>query len=619
MLQPTSTSLSLPKGLLQRHALSLGSSLGSSPARGFSRKSPAGGVLDHLQIPNRLGLKFPSRDFARASKTLTSAPLSPKASLPKPKASSPRVASPSAEPVTAPAAATEALPAAATEVSREPEVSTVPEPKRPVRSRFTEEFLTPIVHRSWAEPARALSDKQPNQALPAAQQPPPTVDTQASQVAHQTDADPSLYGFKRHMSLREPLMGTEQIYAHPRVGRPTADDVTATARPHMAKPQRRATTDFMLEAAEEAEPASAADDSNNEVYEADFVEGLVKTLSTGGADENQDCSEAAVMLDLDAEMAGLLGPEEECPAGRVMLDLDDEMEGLSSSAEVQGSGPQHESDPQPSENAHHSEVLQPTQVMADVHDVFQRVTIDLEEQVTNDAAAAGDEAVASLGLEADSHFCQDQSVAVDSTLQGLTTAVATADAAHQAELVDTLVSHLTARVTNEHDEQTAGEVSTVVTSLTQQTEAAAEADQAAAITTVIASLRTQSAEHFERSNSLAVSKALAGAQSDAVDHFEAQNLAVVDEALGGLVGDTLPAANAEEAAAVGETLRTFPPDLPHPCPNLLLTLLPSPVPAPLSAPKGTPPPPSAPPPPPSLPCPAPPFSGCHLLPPCLSI
>lgn len=530
LLQPTSSSLSLPKGLLQRHALSLGSSLGSSPARGFSRRSPAGGILDHLQIPNRLGLKFPSRDFARASKTLTSAPSSPKASLPKLKASSHRPASPVAESVRAPspAAATEAeaLPEAAPEVSPEPEVNNVPEPKRPVRSRFTEEYLTPVVHSTRTRPARALPNKQPDQAQPAAQQPlPSTEDSQPSTVAGQTDADPSLYGFKQHMSLREPLMGIQQIYAHPRLGRPTADDVTATARLHMAEPQRRATTDFMLEAAEEAESAPAAapaTDGNDEVYESDFVGDLVKTLSTGAADDFEDQPEAAVMLNLDAEMAGLLGPEEEDPVDHAMLDLDDEMEGLAG--------------------------------LADVNEVLQRVTTDVEEQVTSDAAAAVDEAVASLGQEADSHFCQDQSVAVESTLRSLTAAVATADAAHQAEAVDTLMTSLTARVTLEHDEQAVGDVDTMVTSLTQQAEAAEEADQAAAITIVVASLRAQSAEHYERSDSLDVSEALAGALSEAVDHSQAQTLAVVDAALGGLVGDTLGAADAEQAAAVGETL-----------------------------------------------------------------
>ena len=563
LLQPTSSSLSLPKGLLQRHALSLGSSLGSSPARGFSRRSPAGGVLDHLQIPNRLGLKFPSRDFARASKTLTSAPLSPKASLPKPKASSSRPASPVAEPVRAPspAAATEAeaLPEAAAEAALEalpePEASTMPEPKRPVRSRFTEEYLTPVVYSTRAEPAMALPNKQPDQAPPAAQQPlPSTEDPQTSTVAGQTDADPSVYGFKQHMSLRVPLMGIQQIYAHPRLGRPTADDVIATARPHMAKPQRRATTDFMLEAAEEAESAPAGDAGNDEVYESDFVEDLVKTVSTGVVNDFEDQPEAAVMLTLDAEMAGLLGSEEEELADRAMLNLDDEMEGLASSAEVQGSVPQHGSDPQQSEDPHQSEDSQPTQVTADVNDVLQRVTTNVEKQVTSNAAAAVDEAIASLEQEADSHFCQDQSVAVDLTLQSLTTAVATADAAQHAVAVDTVVTTLTARVTYEHDEQAAGEVETVLASLTQQAEAAEEADQAAAITTVVASLRAQSAEHYERSDSLTVSEALAGAQSEAVDHFQAQTLAVVDEALGGLVGDTLGAANAEQAAAVGETL-----------------------------------------------------------------
>ena len=636
VLQPSSSPLSLPKGLLQRHALSLGSSLGSLPARGFSRRSPAGSVLDHLQIPNRPGLKFPSRDFARASKTLTYAPLSPKASLPKPKASPPRPMSPVAEPVRAPspAAATEAeaLPEAAPEaaaeaapeVSPEPEVNTLPEPKRPVRSRFTEEYLTPMVHSTRAEPARALPNKQPDQELPAAQQPlPSSVDTQTSTVAKQTDTDPSLYGLKRHMSLREPLMSIEQIYAHPRLGRPTADDVIATARPHMAGPHRRATTDFLLDAVEEAEP-TPADDGDDEMYESDFVEDLVKTLSTGAADEHQDCSEAAVMLDLDAEMAGLLGPEEEDLTDHVMLDLNDEMEGLRSAAEVQGSDPQHGSNPQPSEDTCHSEDSQPTQVTADVFDVLQRVTTDVEEQVTNDAAAAVHEAVASLGHEADSHLCQDQSVAVDSTLQSLTTAVATTDAAHQGEAVDTVVTNLTARVTHEHDEQTAGEVEIVVTSLTHQAEAAEEADQAAAITTVIASLRAQSAEHFKKSDSLAVSEALAIIQTEAVDHSQAQTLAVVDEALGGLVGDTWGAIDAEQAAAIGETLDTsslcpnLSPSSAQPCPNPIPAL---PLSAADSLPAPHPPPPLPPTPPalcqyyssPSLPVAPPPSLHLHLM------
>ena len=589
VLQPTSSSLSLPKGLLQRHALSLGSSL----SRGFSRTSPAGGVLDHLQMPNRPGLKFPSRDFARASKTLTSAPLSPKPSLPKPKAPSPSPASPVAAPVRAPSPAVapeaETLPEAAQEAAAEaePEVMT----KRPVRSRFTEEYLTPVMHSRRAETTRA------DQAPSTAQQPPPSnVETQTSTVAGQTEADSSVHGFRRHMSLRQPLMDTEEIYAHPRLGRPTADDVIATARPHMAQPQRRATTDFMLEAAEEAAlatSATAVDGGNAEEYESDFVGDLVRSLSEGGADDYEDSSEAAVMLNLDAEMAGLLGPEEEEPSEDAMLDMDDEMEGLTSSAAVQGGpDPQLGSDPPGREDPLQSEDSQPAQMAADVHDVLQRVATAVEEEVTSEAAAAVDEAVASLGQEAHSHLCQNQSAAVDSTLESLTTAVATADAADQAEAVDSITADLAARVTDEHDTQAAGEVGSLVISLTHQAEAAEEADQAAAITDVVASLRAQSADHHERSDSLAVSEALAGAQSEAVDHFQAQILAVVDEALGGLMGDTLGASDAEQAAAVGETppppfpSPPLPPSQPppnpshtHSCPQLL-PVLPAPAPAP---------------------------------------
>ena len=585
VLQPISSSLSLPKGLLHRHALSLGSSLGSSPARGLGRKSPAAGVLDHLQMPIRPGLKFPSRDFGRASKTLTSAPLSPKPSLPKPKASSPRPASPVAAPVRIPSpaaaseAASEAVHETAFAVAPAPEVSTGDEPKRPVRSRFTEEYLSPIVHSMRAEPTRALPAKQPHQAVPAAQQQPQpiTVDTQTSTVAGQTE-DLPLHGFKRHMSLRDPLMGIEQIYAHPRLGRPTADDVITTAQPRMAELQRRATTDFMLESAEEAaegqeaEPveqvigeaeqaasAAAAEDGADEAYESDFVEDLVKALSIGAADDFQEQQEAAVMLDLDAEMAGLVGPEEEATADHIMLDMDDELDGLTSSAQGQEEAALHGSDPRQIEDS------QPSEMAADVDDVLQRVATDVEEQFSADATAAVDDTVASLGQEADSHFQHDQSVAIDSTLQSLTAAVATAESTHQAEAVDTVVTDLTARVTSDLDEQALSEIETVVVSLTQQAEAAEEAEQAAAITTVLASLRAQSAEHYERSDSLAVSVALDGVQSDTAEHFQAQSLATVDEALGGLVGDTLGASGAEQAAAVGETLPT-----PTPTPTLPL-------------------------------------------------
>ena len=558
-------------------------------------------------MPNRPGLKFPSRNFARASKTLSNAPLSPKPSLPKSKAASPRPTSPkpaspvavpirapslAPSPVAAPAATAEAesipeneVPAAlkavpeadsdaqvAAEVDAEaapntitqPEVSSMPEPKRPNRSRFTEEYLRPVLpstravqwraEPSRAEPSKAVPVGEPIQAVPASSQQPPAVtmetqtsilagqqamavETQTSTVTGQIETDPSLplHGFKRHTSLREPVMGIEQIYAHPRLGRPTADDVIATGQPHVAEPQRRATTDFMLEAAEEAELPNisaeqvsveidqANEDATAEVYEPDFVEDLAKTLSTGS--DYEGIQQEAVMLNLDAEMAGLIGPEEdEEPAQHIMLGLDDEMDGLASSAAVE----------------------------------------------KDDAAPV---------LQGpDGPVFQDHTQAVDSTLESLTTAVADADTAHQAGLVDVAVAELSARVSHKQDEQEEVEIQTVVTTLTHQAEAAEEADQTATITSVVDSLSAQSADHYRRSNSLAVSEAiggiqsaavahyqrndslavsdaLAGAQSAAAAHHQLQVLAAVDEALGGLVGDTQQITDLEQEAALGEPLR----------------------------------------------------------------
>lgn len=438
----------------------------------------------------------------------------------------------------------------------------MPEPKRSLRSRFTEEYLSPVVHSARAESIRQLPAKQPDQAPPAQQPLLSTIQTQTtSTVAGQTEAEPNVHGFRRHMSLREPSMGVQQMYPHPRLGRPTADDVITTTQPRLGEPQRRATTDFLLEAVEEAEPSSTAGEQaatsaenadSEEVYESDFVEDLMKTLSSGGADDYEG---PRVMLDLDTEVAGLLGPAPVEPEDhpRVMLDLDNEMDGLVSSAQVQEEAAVCVSDPEQGEGS------RPLNAAGDIaDDVFQRVATDVEQQVATATAAAVDDAVASLGQEADSHFKQDQLVAVDSTLQSLNTAVAAADSSRQSEAVDSAVTNPTARVTHEHEEQTAGEVETVVMSLTQHAGAADEADQAAAINTVVASLRTQSAEHYERSDSLTLTAALECVQSEAVGHFQTKALATVDEALGDLMGNAQGAFDAEQAAAVGETLYWVP-------------------------------------------------------------
>ena len=347
ILQTTSSSLGFPKGILQRHALSLGS------GKGFGRTSPAGGVLDHLQMPNKAGLKFPSRDFGRVSKTLSAIPLTPKPSLPSkpasPRAASPRAASPP-PPAAAKAAALTAAEPPAAEVAATEAISQ-PEPRRLPHSRFTEEYLRPIVPDRRAEPSRAelvkkLELEQPPQHLidiaeagtqysdeesdsAAELREPVTVETQTSTVSGQIESDPTLplYGFQRHMSLREP-----DTLLHPRLGRPTADDVITTAQPRATELQRRATTDFMLDAisgevsesggmslqlsavTDQAVSDAAAQQAENESstidsalsapqvdsaadmaeYESDLVGDLVKTLSMAADDDYSMDADTAV-------------------------------------------------------------------------------------------------------------------------------------------------------------------------------------------------------------------------------------------------------------------------------------------------------------------------------------
>ena len=481
VLQTTSSSLGFPKGILQRHALSLGS------GKGFGRTSPAGGVLDHLQMPNKVGLKFPSRDFGRVSKTLSAIPLTPKLSLPS-KPASPRAASP-APPAAAKAAALTAAEPPAAEVAATEAISQ-PEPRRLPHSRFTEEYLRPIVPDRRAEPSRAelvkkLELEQPPQHLvdiaeagtqysdeesdsAAELSEPVTVETQTSTLSGQIESDPALpvYGFRRHMSLREP-----DTLLHPRLGRPIADDIITTAQPRATELQRRATTDFMLDAISGEESESG---------------GMSQQLSVV---TDQAVSEAAAQ----------------------------QAQNESSTIDSALSAPQADS-------------------AADMAEYESDLVGDL---------------VKTLSMAADDDYSMDADTAVDGTLERVTTDVATADALDQEEAASTTMASLTTRVTEEHDGEQITTVETIVTSVTEQTEAADGAEQLTVVATVVDGLRAQSAEHYERSDSLAVIEAVDGVQSDAADNFSSQGLATVDEALGELTDEIMLASEAEQAATTG--------------------------------------------------------------------
>ena len=170
-------------------------------------------------MPNRPGLKFPSRDFGRiSSKTLSAVPLSPKPSLPRSRADSPRAASPAVEALAAEAeadseaeAAGSPMPTAeeeevvieeaeaeAVESNPLPSASSVPaeeavsqpEPRRLPHSRFTEEYLRPIVPNRHSEPVRAQPEQPPRAVLVLAetgtQSSEPQYLDEATETAHVT-------------------------------------------------------------------------------------------------------------------------------------------------------------------------------------------------------------------------------------------------------------------------------------------------------------------------------------------------------------------------------------------------------------------------------------------------
>ena len=292
-LQPESSSPGpWSSGLLSRSALSLGSgprpAASSKSGKGFDRRSAAGGILDQLQMPNRLGLKFPNRNFGREQSAKPASPVlaplpSPPATASMPVTSSPPVTSsllvnpPSPPPTlqtavdTDPAAKDTASPGPAERQSpvevqnREQAIEfasemdavpvSEPEPKRRLQSRFTEEHLTPLLPQRRAESTRALPSSpspQTDTATAASTQAAVTVQKQASTVG-QPVVDPHmpLQGFRRHVSLRDPMVGIEQLAAivasrqvrHEPAG-PSDDDIMASAQA-AAIARRRASADWL--------------------------------------------------------------------------------------------------------------------------------------------------------------------------------------------------------------------------------------------------------------------------------------------------------------------------------------------------------------------------------------
>lgn len=219
-------------------------------------------------MPNRLGLKFPNRNFGREQSAKPASPvLAPLPSLPV--TSSPPVTSPPlvTSPLPPSTLQTAVDPAANDTTSKGPAerfspvqvedndqamqpVSAIiaasvsePEPKHRLHSRFTEEHLMPLLPRERAEPNRALPSgpspqplAEPESALPS--QPATRIQKQASTVG-QLAVDPHmpLQGFRRHVSLRDPMVGIEQLAAivasrqvrHEPAG-PSDDDIMAVAQ-----------------------------------------------------------------------------------------------------------------------------------------------------------------------------------------------------------------------------------------------------------------------------------------------------------------------------------------------------------------------------------------------------
>ena len=228
-------------------------------------------------MPNRLGLKFPNRNFGREQATKPASPvLAPLPSPPVTSSPSPSPPKPPAEPDKAVVTAVKDTMSAVSAEKAQAHVSTASnlapaveqaaatvlsapagtdlEPKRRLHSRFTEEHLLPVLPDRRAEAVRENAIRpapQPSESEPTPlRAPAAAVQTQTSTVGQlATDSDMPLHGFRRHMSLRDPQVGIEQLNAvmarrqqrHEAVG-PSDDDIMASAQA-AAVARRRASTE----------------------------------------------------------------------------------------------------------------------------------------------------------------------------------------------------------------------------------------------------------------------------------------------------------------------------------------------------------------------------------------
>lgn len=255
-----------PEQLLRRSGLSLGSGLRTGPSqkssKGFDRGSAAGGILDQLQMPNRLGLKFPNRNFGREKAARPASPvLAPLPSPPVPSSplrSPPKPASNTDGNVAAASSGKQTASAAAAS-QKAPSVTSAadsePEHKRRLHSRFTEEHLIQLLPDRGTAPIRELPNSPAAQPSIEAESEPPaqhavSMQTQTSTVQELAlDSDMPLHGFRRHMSLRDPLVGIEQLNAvvasrqlrHESAGS-SNDDIMASAQ-QAAIARRRSSAD----------------------------------------------------------------------------------------------------------------------------------------------------------------------------------------------------------------------------------------------------------------------------------------------------------------------------------------------------------------------------------------
>lgn len=204
-------------------------------------------------MPNRLGLKFPSRNFGRDKAAKPASPVlaplpsppvvsSPDSSPPKSAVVSSTAETETVEPVYKVATGHAKVTQQAPVVEQPAPAALEPDFKR-LHSRFTEEHLMQLVPDLTAETAKVPESS--NAVQPSADTDPAlsakhaaTIQTQTSMTGqHPADADVPLHGFRRHISLRDPMVGIEQLNAvvasrqlHHKPAGPSDDDIMAVAQ-----------------------------------------------------------------------------------------------------------------------------------------------------------------------------------------------------------------------------------------------------------------------------------------------------------------------------------------------------------------------------------------------------